>query len=607
MPSTNCRCALALHCGTQRTDDDVSVLKSGIYGLFRLDGAPVDRADVALLELGEVDPPSPARARAVDHRAPHAVHMVDRDSALTIVLGELENLVELAARLNVRCEMPPAMLARAVLYRFGSETPNILMGEWSLLHWDGAQLTLMMSAARRDPLLFAVSGARVAVAPDLFRLSRLPWIGTALDEAGLLMPLGRADLRSRIGDATMLRRVRQLQPGTCVTTGGDAVRVQAPQVLTPPPRWTGSFDDALAETECLLRDILRSRLARTAVPAALLSGGLDSSTLVWIAAEERAADQELVLLTSVAPAGSGLPDEAYFADAVADRLGLRTNHVAPAEEANIYRPSEAILAGANRSPLSTRHCLTDTFQHRGRSLGATLLIDGLYGEMTVTGRSPAMTARARLRRTVSALLRRRTAQPATWPNMAAAAFHVRLSPHRLARLPDRVSEALRTPAALDRVAQSPDIWGYMPGVEKALLHANEFYPGAIRMDLPFRDMRLLRLFAGFPARFLVHEGLDRAPARHMLAGHLPDTIRLRKGGLPASPDHLVRLQRQAPLGRARIAAFRRAGVDEWLDLDWLDQSLARFEAHGPTGYADANEVQLTAITAEFLTWWGGIA
>ena len=91
--------------------------------------------------------------------------------------------------------------------------------------------------------------------------------------------------------------------------------------------------------------------------------------------------------------------------------------------------------------------------------------------------------------------------------------------------------------------------------------------------------------------------------RSLLEGRLPDTIRLRTEGMPASPDHLPRLQRQAEAARLRIAEFRRAELDEWLDLDWLDAGLAQVAARGARDVAEANQVQLTAICAEFMLWW----
>jgi asparagine synthase (glutamine-hydrolysing) len=126
--------------------------------------------------------------------------------------------------------------------------------------------------------------------------------------------------------------------------------------------------------------------------------------------------------------------------------------------------------------------------------------------------------------------------------------------------------------------------------------------GQLRLDYAFRDTRLLKLFSGFPARFLRHGGLDRAPARALLKGRLPDSIRLRTRGLPFSPDYDDRLRAQAPMALDRIPAFRAAGVDEWLDLDWLAEALARVHIHGPRTLTEAFELQLTACAAEFLTW-----
>ena len=584
------------------------MLSSGIYGLFRLDGGPVDPRDVAALGLDSASVPGvPGRAfaHAVDPHDPTALHRIEADDALTILVGHIEEPQALAARLNVAPTLPAAALARAALDRFGSETPAEMIGEWSLLHWDrrDRRLVLTMSAARRDRLFVAVDGPRVAVAPNLFALSRISWIGNRLDEAGLLVSIARADLRAALReemrDRTMLAKVRQLEPATRLTITADGIRRDAAAVLVPQPRWTGSFDDAVVAAEETMRTILRARVARTAVPGVLLSGGLDSSTIAWLAARERAAEQRMILLTSVAPPGSGLADEAAFADAVADRIGLTAEHVSPPEDAAIYRPSDAILGGASRPPMPVRHCLTETFQARGKALGATALFDGSFGEATLTGKFALTTMRQQLRGTAGRV-RRYLAGTAVEP--VRGAFHVRLSAERLAALP----AAMRAPPPVmveNEMRRPRDAWGYLPGADKALLHPNEFYPGALRMEFPFRDVRLLRLFAGFPAGFLVHAGLDRAPVRHMLAGHLPDRIRLRRSGRPASPDHMARLQRQASAARGRIATFRKAEVQEWLDLDWLDQALATIAARGPASFAESYEVQLTAITAEFLTWW----
>jgi asparagine synthase (glutamine-hydrolysing) len=144
--------------------------------------------------------------------------------------------------------------------------------------------------------------------------------------------------------------------------------------------------------------------------------------------------------------------------------------------------------------------------------------------------------------------------------------------------------------------------GYIAGSEKALAQPNAYCAGALRMDFPFRDLRLLRLYASLPRAIAFDLGADRGPVRSISKGLLPDSVRLRQRGMPADPGHYARLQAFAGPARSRIAAFRAAGIDDWLDLGWLDQNLARVAQKGVNDVGVANRVQLTALAAEYLTW-----
>ena len=574
---------------------------SGLYGLFRLDGAPVDPRDAAILGLPIDGQAASALAMGVDRTAPQSIHRHDAGNRITILVGDLDRVGDLADRLGLPRDIAPAHLATSALARFGAATPRELLGEWTLLQWEAGELTLMASAARRDQVFFGIAGARCAVTSDLFRIAQLPWIGRDLDEAGLLLSLGRADVRQHRGNATIVRKVRRLAPGACVTISAAGVIEQRCEMLVPQQRWRGTFADAMAEAEALLLEIIGERMRRGPAPALLLSGGLDSSLLAWAMAETSGTGQRLRLITSVAPPGSGLPDESSYADIVAEALGLRCEHVAPQSEAQSYRPSVSMMQGAHGAMLSNRLALTDAFQAAAKANGATMLVNGCYGEMHLTGSMPFATRWHKLIE-LRNLIRRYGKSVPIEPEPHDA-FHVRLSDYRRGRLPETVIAALDAPPLPPHVGKSDDLWGYPPGIDKALEHPNEFYPGALRMDFPYRDVRLLRLFAGFPTGFFMRGSFDRAPVRHILKGRLPDSIRLRRGGMAASPDHMARLQRQAPAARARITAFRQAGLDEWFDLAWLDTALGEIAQRGPRNVDEANEVQMTTINAEYLTWW----
>lgn len=574
--------------------------KSGIYALLRCDGGPLAPADLAALGLGSVPGAKGWLAQGHDGQSAARISEHIARGHHSIIVGEVEEQAELACELGLQPHASTAELAAAALWRFGSETPQHLVGEWSLLQRgpDGT-VTAMISAARRDPVLFAALGGRIALAPDLFRLARLNWVDTAIDEAGLLCRVGRDSLREQRGARTMLRGVSELHPGESLTidpTGKITVTTSA--AFAPQQAFTGSFADMVAASDELLARMMAERLARAPHSALLLSGGLDSSLLSALAAE---TGSDLLAITSVAPLGSGLPDEMRFAELVAQHLGLPLHPVAPAETLNTYRPADHILGGANGPSLPTRHCLTESFQLTARAQGAGLLVNGCYGEMTATVRLPVQGLGLRLR--ARAAQAWHTLRGSGESAILADPFHVRIAPHRLADLPASIRDILGVPLPAPVPLPRSGPLGYSPGAEKALRVGNEFYPGALRMDFPFRDLRLLRLFAGFPVETLVSEGHDRPVVRRLLDGRLPDAIRLRTRGMPASPDHLPRLQRQAGAARKRIAAFRQAELSEWLDLDWLDAALGRVGARGANDVADANMVQLTTIFAEFLLWW----
>lgn len=575
--------------------------RTGIYGLFRLDSAPIDAREAATLGFELPGPPTAALARAVDLADPDAVHLSQSDDALTLLLGHLDDPAAVAARLGMAAETPRVTLADAALRRFGPDVRQVMAGEWTLLHRDAGRITLACSIAQRDPLLYAREGDRVAIGPDLRQLGRIDWIGDALDDVGVLFAVGRQGLRAAMAGRTALARVRMLEPGGFVTLDRAGSQVAPRAVPAPAPRWRGRFEDAVAETGALLNEIVRQRIGAPRI-GCMVSGGLDSSTVAWLATRNRRPDTLLSFLTSAAPADSGLADETEFAQIVADHLGAPLTHVIPDEEPHLYRPSAVQLRERNGPLLGPRHYLYDAFAGHAQAHAIPLLLDGQYGEFTLTNPFPLSSWRDRLRRRLHATRRKESAEPG-------AAFHLFMAPHRLAALPDAVAAAVAAsaPPGPPRMPAPGDLWGILAGTEKAMLAPASLALGRVRIALPFRDPRLLTLFSGFPAGMLQRPGQNRAPVRHLLTGHLPDSIRLRPKGLAFSPDYFERLTRQAPAARARIGTFRKAGADEWLDLDALDAALERIAGGAARGRQEILTAQLTAMAAEFIAWWRGVS
>jgi asparagine synthase (glutamine-hydrolysing) len=576
-------------------------LKSGLYGVVRLDGGPADIADCEALGLAAARGAG-AVAAGVDPVDPGAVHTTAGED-LCILLGYLDEPQELAARLGLPAETGFAQLALTAHERFGAEAPTSMFGEWSCLIWRAEQrgLTLMTSRSLRDPVLYTRHGESVAFAPCIHALSRLPWISRDIDPDGFAALVATHRAIRPFNRRCLLRGVEALPPGSSVTLRSDGFELRrvGSRVIAPP--FTGVFEDALAEVESMLRRIIRQHLSRHGGLAVMLSGGLDSSTLAWLAATERTAGQRLTLLTSAAPEGSSLPDETSYARIVADHLGQPLSLIRPPPHARLFRPSRPHFLSRNNPTLAIWHHLYEAFFAATRAAGQPVLIDGSAGEYTLTAISPLATTAYRLQETLRRLRVRLDPRrlPDRWPDDG---FNVRLAPGRLATLPPDLAATWGLPPAADHAFDPHSRWGYFP-VEKLDNNPSEPMIGEARKVWPFRDQRILQLFSGFPASFSNHRGMNRAPARALLAGKLPDSIRLRPSGMPFCPDFYPRLTREAPETRARLPILRRAGIGEWLDLDWLEQRLAQLEADWRPPIAEAFRIQLTANVAEFLLAW----
>jgi asparagine synthase (glutamine-hydrolysing) len=573
-----------------------------LYGVVRLDGGPADIADCEALGLAPA-PGAGAVAAGVDRVDPGAVHTAAAGGELCILLGYLDEPRELAARLALPPETDFAKLALAAHERFGAEASAFMLGEWSCLIWraEERRLTLMTSRSLRDPVLYARHGESVAFAPCIHALSRLPWISREIDSDGFAALMATHRATRPFNSRSLLRGVETLPPGSCLTLRADGFELRRAGSRVIAPRFIGDFEDALAEAETMLRRIVRQHLARHGGLAVMVSGGLDSSTLAWLAATERVAGQRLTLLTSAAPEGSGLPDETSYARVVADHLGQPLTLVSPSPEARLFRPSRGHFLSRANPTHATWHHLYEAFFAATRAAGQPVLIDGSAGEYTLTAMYPLATPAHRLRRALRRLRNRIDPRRHTpgWPDHG---FNVRLAPGRLATLPPDLAATWRLPSVADPAFDPDDRWGYLPA-EKLDNNPSEPMIGEARTVRPFRDQRLLELFSGFPASFSNHRGTTRAPARALLAGKLPDSIRLRPSGMPFCPDFYPRLTREAPEARARLPLLRRAGIGDWLDLDWLEQRLAQLEADWRPPIAEAFQIQLTANVAEFLHAW----
>ena len=577
-----------------------NLLKSGLYVLADLEGKPLCQVDLRALSLQT--PISESQSfvcgGVADTENIDAADTMQRGNNCCWFLGEIENQHDVAAMLG--CQSAPAEIAMAAVQKWGAKASDLLCGEWSLVWWDGDNGALWLGASRqlRDRVYFARLAGRVAISSDLLRLGALGWVGLAYDPCGIAAALGGSNMRRQRGIRTAFKGISELEPGTFhrfAADGSDTVFRHADDLPIPAP---GGFDAAVTAIEHRLECVVGNLLSRHQRVAILLSGGLDSTIVARFVAQMRRPGQHIVALTAVSPPGVSLPDERALAASVADAFDFEQRLVWPAGDARIFFPDPSHFADG-RLNLSPRHYLDKALLAAARECGATIILDGMAGELSVT----ASHAPATLLNWLRAMKRWfvDSAKHRSASSLSAEAFLVPPSATLLDLLPANFN---RKPAPL-----RPHFWplnngmiGLPNGHKKAFRSSTSVLGGGLRQHSPLRDLTLIKMVAGLPAAFIARNGEDRALARALLKGHVPDHVASQAKGLGFSVDYDIRFRDEVSHVSKRIARWRQAGVDQWLDLGWVEREVARVSGLEGVPVDKKFRVQLSVLAAEYFLY-----
>ena len=325
---------------------------SGIFGLTRLDGAPVT--------CEELD----AMRRAMEHWGPDGVRFW-RDGAAglgqcliadtpeasyeTLPSYESESRVAFtaAARLDNRDELFEALgvdqpertamadgeLMRRAYARWGADCPSRLFGDWSLAAWHPSERKVFLARDHHGntSLHYVSERQRFAFASDRRALLVLPGVSRQLNELFLAQML--VSWTAYYGAATAYRDIYRLPPAHAMLVTAEETRVWRYWHLehAPDVRMATMHDYAEGLREHL-HQAVKVRL-RSAMPVAVtLSAGLDSGSVAVLAAHELAATgRSLMAFTSVPVHAVSMPDavpnEFALASATA-RMAANIHHVA---------------------------------------------------------------------------------------------------------------------------------------------------------------------------------------------------------------------------------------------------------------------------------------
>lgn len=461
--------------------------------------------------------------------------------------GRLDNREELLRTLRPP-EGSAATDAELVLAAYGQwqhRCPDFLIGDYAFAVWDAGRRELLLA---RDPmgarpLFYHAAGGLLAWSSTLEGLLAAASLPRDLDEewiAGFLTdcyPQGH----------TPYRAIRCVPPGhILVAQEGDFRLVE---LWRPDMAATG---DLARETDAeleerfafLFREAVRCRLRADGPIGAELSGGLDSSSIVCLAADllaKRQADAPALHTVSYVFNESPTADERRYIRAVEARIG-RTGHHIPQERHRMF-------ASLNKPPAefpSVHQCTWDRDLEAIRfirSAGGRVLLSGLGGdelswsEIDVplelsdhlrAGRwrelSRGMQQWSVIQRRPIALLLARTVRallgpsaPRPVPTWIAPSFARRL------RLPWHERPRASRPAA----ALPPSRREHCAAVSSAIAVVEWMYdsgPEPIERRFPFLDRRLVEFCLSLPISQFAHGQETRSLHRRALRGLLPPEI-----------------------------------------------------------------------------------
>jgi asparagine synthase (glutamine-hydrolysing) len=274
--------------------------QQGPHGRAYQCNGPVGLGHMALLETPEMrgeQQPAPLDKR-IDAAAP-ANLLISADV-------RLDNRAELAAKLQIDnallAQLGDSQLILAAYWRWGEACLPQLLGDFAFIIWDGPQRKLFcgrdalgvkpLYTYERPDLFLAAGDVRALVAhPQGPRCPDVQSLAYYFEEYMLADPA-----------RTYLEQVRVLLPAHSLTVGTSQSVLRRywfpDQIAT---RQIASLEQAAEELRALLEDAVRVRLRRVEGVVAHMSGGLDSTSVAYLAARQLAVAGESLATYSWQP------------------------------------------------------------------------------------------------------------------------------------------------------------------------------------------------------------------------------------------------------------------------------------------------------------------
>ena len=498
--------------------------------------------------------------------------------------GRLDNRNDLLRKLgrSISDAASDASIVLSAFEKWGDGALARLLGPFALVLFDAQKSRVLCARdAMGDRSLFYHLGPEcLLVASEERALLEHPAVAANLDEGTAARFFA---IQAPVPGRTFYRAISELKPGQAMSVRGDRSRCWQFDRLRAPASLRYRDDrEYAAHFRELLSEAIRCRMrAMTPVPV-LMSGGLDSTSLAALAANE--STDTLKCISWIFNETEGA-DEREFMDEMSLHCHIEAVHIPGDGLWPLRRPAQ--WAPGRNSPLRSLHSGLQAEAYRtARNLGSSVLLNGEMGDQLYAGFSCWLLDLVRDRRLLEA--GRGLAREAwlDWRNRARKRRMTRrclrpfLPGYPVSGAPYWLTSEART--ILERDEQSPDDAGCNSRAENwsrlgdpmsawSICQARAISLAAgVEVRRPYRDRRLIEFVLALPAYQLYRPGWFKWILREAMQGVLPEKVnRRRQVSSLLALVHRGLLEQEGEITR-RALASGRAEWSRFVSGDWLE-------------------------------------
>lgn len=374
---------------------------SAIAGIINFDTKPVDTASLVKMmqSMAHRGPDSAtclyenflAFGHGMLHTTPEALHeklpFIDSLTGLAITAdARIDNRDELGEKLylhdQVKKEFPDSRLILAAYLKWGPDCIQHLLGDFAFAIWNSRNRELFVARDHLGvkPFYYHHSDTFFVFASEVRGILAEPRVPKTINEPRIADFLVN-ELEGIDKTSTFYQQIFRLPPAHTISVSVQKIEIS--NYWKPDPEYElrlTSDDDYIEKFNELLTQSVQARLRCHGQPASMLSGGIDSSSIVGIARELMARHNKKIRVYS------GISDdiqncrENYFIQQIVNQGGLESVTVKPSEIAQYANRITGILYNLDE-PFDTVMMLIIIIYLMAAEKQNRVVLDGVEGDM----------------------------------------------------------------------------------------------------------------------------------------------------------------------------------------------------------------------------------